>query len=117
MAKMPKARHTPAGRERCDICHKAVYETQNCEEVNGRIRHWLCWPGYLKLNRERHACFSAIQADPARQLYALIDFNQKVQQLKDFEWLMKAVNCTSKAVRDELLRSNNPGLALAHKKA
>ena len=115
---MPKivARYTPAGRERCDICHKVVYETQNCEEVNGRIRHWLCWPGYLKLESERRSHFGIIQ-DPARQLFALIDFSQKVQQLKYFEWLMKAVNCTSKAVRDELLRSNNPGLALAHKKA
>ena len=117
MAKMPKARHTPAGRERCDICQKAIYQTQNCEKVNGRIRHWLCWPGYLKLHRKWRARFSAIQADPARQLWAMINFNQKVQQLKDFEWLMKAVNCTSKAVRDELLRSNTPGLALAHKKA
>ena len=33
--------------------------------------------------------------------------------LKDFEKMMKAVNCTCKAVCDVLKSSNNPGLALA----
>jgi len=109
--------------EICDRCHEPARRrlcmvTLERVEVNGHARHLQCWPAFVQAQND---CLNAIDAcinDPARNtsisFEAEIDkFKKKVQQIKDLEFLMKAVNCTCKAARDELKSSNNPGLALA----
>ena len=114
-----KAAKTPAGRDRCDRCGKAIFGSQVQEEVNGRCRHADCWPAY----KQRRAVFfarlnlcSSVPEFPFTTLAVVQQFNREVDQLIEREALMRALNCVSKMVRFELLRLPNsswPVLALA----
>jgi hypothetical protein len=134
---MPKRAASRTPEPICDICHQ-VTRKHSCRksdrkwwgdntgfvngppldkgyitEVNGRTRHYQCWPAYCKLYREWYYQKNDI---PYWPWVIHEEFKHMVRNLEAVEHLMKAVNCTSKAVRVELLRSNNPGLALANKK-
>jgi len=110
------AKFTPGGKPRCDRCYKVVHAIQNSEEVNGRSRHWDCWPAFKELHNEWWAAWEAIRADPVRNTgtghykEALDKFIEKKGQLIYKEFVMKAVNCVSKGVRDALLRTSGVGL-------
>ena len=114
-----KAAKTPAGRDRCDRCGKAIFGSQVQEEVNGRCRHADCWPAY----KQRRAVFfarlnlcSSYPEFPFTTIAVVQQFNREVDQLIEREALMRALNCVSKMVRFELLRLPNsswPVLALA----
>jgi hypothetical protein len=110
------AKFTAGGKPRCDRCYKVVYAIQIREEVNGRIRHWECWPAFMKASREWWAACDAIRADPVRNTgtghykEAVDKFIEKKRQLIYKEFVMKAVNCVSKGVRDALLRTSGAGL-------
>ena len=131
---MPKraASRTPAGRPRCDRCNRQCHG-RDFQEVNGRARHYGCWPAgnnvlrnwnhaFEKLRKEhgRDPDYCTVAAKELRVKYT--EELQQLEYLEDFEKMMKAANCTCKAVCDVLktlqsggpLKSfNNPGLALA----
>ena len=70
----------------------------------------------MKVNRKWWAAHDEIYYEHGPTVdYTHFDakIEEELQQLKDFEKMMKAVNCTCKAVCDVLKSSNNPGLALA----
>jgi hypothetical protein len=109
---------TPGGKPRCDRCRKAVLENQIQEPVNGRIRHRSCWPESVKLHTElsfcmRRAVMAYLDRDNVYMEVLINYFVEKKLQLIEKEFVMKAVNCVSKGVRDALLRTNEVGLALS----
>jgi len=110
------AKVTPEGEPRCDRLLQVVYENQCSELVNGRSRHWDCWPAYVKLNHEWWAAWEAIRADYVRNKgttyykEALAEFSEKLHWLIDKDSVLKAVNGISKGMRDELLRTSGMGL-------
>jgi hypothetical protein len=108
---------TPGGKPRCDRCRKAVFENQIQEDVNGHVRHRSCWPEIVKLHTElsldiRRAVMAYLSTDAYMQTL-VNNFVGKKIQLIEKEFLMKAVNCVSKGVREALLRTNEVGLALS----
>jgi hypothetical protein len=111
-----KAAKTPAGRDRCDRCRKAIYESQRSSEVNGRCRHQDCWPGYWQCVARFDARLQVGAPSHARFLATYKSFAFELDALREREAEMKALNCVSKAVRLELLALPNsvwPSLALA----
>jgi len=110
-----KAAKTLAGRDRCDRCHKAIFETQRSSEVNGRRRHQDCWPGYNQAVARWEASWRATLPSHALALELYKRFASELDALREREASMKALNCVSKAVRLELLglhTSSWPSLAL-----
>jgi hypothetical protein len=110
---------TPGGKPRCDRCRKAIFENQISREVNGRIRHRDCWPAHKVLENQWLHEWAIIRDDPMRNTngtYYNESFNaylKKWDQLIEKEFMMKAVNCVSKGVREALHRTNEVGLALS----
>jgi len=133
----PKAAKTAAGKDRCDLCYQSHYAREMLF-VNGRKRHRLCWPALRKIVWER--TFYTVNGKqyveihwPDRDDWQLLKIERpfgevkvdrsdrcnKIFELMNKEWMMKQVNCVSKAVRAELIQTAgasqyvNVALALA----
>ena len=122
----PKAAKTAAGKDRCDLCYQSHYARQMLF-VNGRMRHSFCWPALRKIVWER--TFYTVKGkqyveinQPDGEDWKLVriqrrfgevkvDYSyhdqrcKKIFELMNKEWMMKQVNCTSKAVRVELIQT------------
>ena len=136
------AKFTSGGKPRCDRCYKSNY-AKSMLEVNGRKRHRACWPALSKIVWEERGYtvngkqyFEINQPDrddwyllniprPFGEIVMDRSFHdqrcKKIFELMNKEFMMKAVNCVSRRVRDALLRTSgaelrvNVALALADK--
>ena len=100
---------TPGGRDRCDICRRAVFENCKSYLVNNRYRHEHCWPA---MQREAGKFLQARNAPEL--LGAICNYQKRERELAQYESEMKSVELCSKQVRDALLKTKNIGLALAN---
>jgi len=104
---------TLGGKPRCDVCRRAVYNTQLCERVNGRHRHRQCWPAF-EANLDRFLAISLTRPPLpvfGRACFRLV-FEQ--QQLEEREFLMNSVARCSRETHARLkARDDETDVALA----
>jgi hypothetical protein len=104
---------TPAGRPRCDVCRRAVYNTQLCERVNGRLRHRQCWPAF-EANLDRFLAISHTRPPLPVFWRACSRLVFEQQQLEEREFLMNSVARCSRETHARLTaRSDETDAALA----
>jgi hypothetical protein len=104
---------TPAGRPRCDVCRRAVYNTQLCERVNGRLRHRQCWPAF-EATLERFLAISLSR--PPLPVFGRACFRLMAEQrqLEEREFFMNSAAGCSREMHARLTaRSDETDAALA----
>jgi hypothetical protein len=113
---------TLGGKPRCDVCRRAVYNTQLCERVNGRHRHRQCWPAYkatlrkyLRINRGINRANDTKAECPWPALLRNINtLRTEHRQLEEREFLMNSVARCSRETHARLkARDDETDVALA----